>query len=157
MINGEHVEPIKNIGDFPGMKVFQRRILCFTCLWLCFVFLTGSPGFGTDQCRDLETDLEAGHSNSAPGFSQASGYLVKKPVSSLRAAGIFSEARRCYQYLDFIWEKFPPTDPARHPALKQKIATLKKRQDNPLAGTLESESPGFPGYFPERGHSGQFR
>ena len=55
------------------------------------------------------------------------------------AAGIFSEARRCYQYLDFIWEKAPPVDPSRHTALKQKIAELKNRQDNPAAGPQAQE------------------
>ena len=120
------------------MKAFQRRILCFTCLWLCFVFLSGSPVPAQTNVGALKQTLKQAI-QTLPQDSHKLQDTLLKTGEQFEAAGIFSEARRCYQYLDFIWEKFPPADPARHPALKQKIAKLKKRQDNPLAGTLESE------------------
>jgi len=120
------------------MKMFQRRILCITCLWLCFVFLSGSPVPAQTNVGALKQTLKQAI-QTLPQDSHKLQDTLLKTGEQFEAAGIFSEARRCYQYLDFIWEKFPPTDPARHPALKQKIAKLKKRQDNPVAGTLESE------------------
>ncbi|MFH2057533.1 MAG: hypothetical protein ABIJ59_01365 [Pseudomonadota bacterium] len=71
------------------------------------------------------------------------------------SVGIFSEARRAYQYLDLIWEKYPPTDNARHQLLKQKIAALKKKQDTPLTGALTLIQEDALGLYQEIYHPGQ--
>ena len=59
-----------------------------------------------------------------------------KAGQAFESVGIFSEARRAYQYLDLIWDKYPPTDDRRHQLLKKKIASLKKKQDTPQPGAL---------------------
>jgi len=69
--------------------------------------------------------------------------------------GIFSEARRAYQYLDLIWDKYPPTDNTRHQILKTKIASLKKKQDTPLSGALTLVKEDTLSLYQEVYHPGQ--
>ncbi|SMD02246.1 hypothetical protein SAMN02746065_1223 [Desulfocicer vacuolatum DSM 3385] len=69
--------------------------------------------------------------------------------------GVFSEARRAYQYLDLIWDKYPPTDNGRHQLLKKKIAALKKKQDTPLAGAFTLIKEDALGLYQEVYHPGQ--
>ncbi|WP_035237102.1 hypothetical protein [Desulfobacter vibrioformis] len=121
------------------MKAFQRKIRCFTCLWLCFVFLSGSQALALTNAEALKQTLKQAI-QTLPQDSETLQETLLKTGEQFEAAGIFSEARRCYQYLDFIWEKFPPADPARSPALKRKITELKNRQDNPVAGTLQKNA-----------------
>ena len=71
------------------------------------------------------------------------------------AVGIFSEARRAYQYLDLIWNKYPPTDNTQQQLIKKKIASLKKKQDTPQAGSLTLIKEDALGLYQDVYHPGQ--
>ena len=66
-----------------------------------------------------------------PEYSIVLQEKLQDAGQQFEAVGIFSEARRVYQYLDLIWEKYPPADNARHQLIKKKIASLKKNRTRP--------------------------
>ena len=78
-----------------------------------------------------------------------------KGGQAFESVGIFSEARRVYQYLDLIWDKYPPTDNGRHQLLKKKIAALKKKKDIPLPGALTLIKENALGLYQDVYHPGQ--
>ncbi|GAB6145901.1 hypothetical protein [Desulfocicer niacini] len=90
-----------------------------------------------------------------PEYSIVLQEKLQDAGQQFEAVGIFSEARRVYQYLDLIWEKYPPADNARHQLIKKKIASLKKKQDTPLAGALTLVNEDALGFYQTVYYPGQ--
>jgi len=107
----------------------------YFCLAVLLLVLSSADAFGAIDIHQLRQDLKQSIQNLPKDSPELQDTLLDSG-KTFEAAGLFSEARRCYQYLDWLWENFPPTDPSRHPRLKQKIAELKDKQDDPAAGIL---------------------
>ncbi|MBU1344258.1 MAG: hypothetical protein KKE44_17920 [Proteobacteria bacterium] len=126
-----------------------------TILFVCFMILVcGSSSPAQADIQQYRQDLK----QSVKTLPEHSIVLQDKLLDAgqqFETVGIFSEARRVYQYLDLIWEKHPPADNTRHQLLKKKIASLKNKQDTPLAGALTLVEEDALGLYQDVFHPGQ--
>ena len=100
------------------------------CVWTIVLCLLQSLAFATES-MDLQRLKEQTRQEvrSLPMDSTTLHETLWRAGESFEKAGIFSQAVRYYKYLDSAWDKYPPGDSGRRRQLKEKIATLRTKQD----------------------------
>ncbi len=118
------------------------------CLIILLFLLCCGPSWAWADLGKLKSDLKQAVL-SLPEDSKVLHDKLLEAGERFEKAGIYSEARRYYKYLDILWDKHPPAEKNDHQRLRTKIAAIAKKQDVPQAlGDARSKEDALILYHP---------